>query len=99
MGKAVSAGRLLGRIQRTFLGWKGKGHGFIATDNHEKFFFHQDDVIGQLTPPEGSLVTFNVIRQPVKPPPKPGSPAATIRAEKKSVHDRAVNIQIETMPQ
>lgn len=102
MGKAVSADRLLGRIQRVFTGWRGKGHGFIVTDAHEKFFFHQDDVIGQLIPPESSLVTFNVIRQPLKPPPKPGTRAAALAARpegQKPVHDRAVNIQIETMPQ
>lgn len=99
---AVSRDRLLGRIQRAFQGWKGKGYGFIFTDDHQKFFFHQDDVIGQLTPPEGSLVTFNVIRQPPPKAPKPGSRAAALaatRPEGKTVHDRAVNIQIETMPQ
>ena len=83
MGQAVSADRLLGRVQRIIVGWKGKYHGFIVTDDYQKFFFHQDDVIGQLAPAESSLVTFNVIRQPAKT---------------QKAHDRAVNIQIETMP-
>lgn len=83
MSEAVSRERFLGRVQRILVGWKGKYHGFIITDDYQKFFFHQDDVIGQLAPAESSLVTFNVIKQ---------------TAKSQKAHDRAVNIQIETMP-
>lgn len=94
MGSTVSRERLLGRVQRVLVGWRGKYHGFIVTDDYQKFFFHQDDVIGQLPPVESSLVTFNFIRQP---PPRPKKGAAATD-KPKEIHDRAVNIQIETMP-
>jgi cold shock CspA family protein len=78
----ANANRLLGRVQRVLSGFAGKQYGFILTDDYQKFFAHQDDVIGQRMPPEGSLVTFDVLKQ-------------TSRQKR----DRAVNIQIETMPQ
>lgn len=60
-----------------------KRFGFIVTDNHWKLFFHECDVIGKLLPAKDSHVSFDVIKQP------PGS----------SKRDRAVNLQIEAVPQ
>jgi cold shock CspA family protein len=57
-----SGARLFGRIQRVLRrDATGKGYGFILTDTHAKFFFHQDDVIGQLLPEPASHVSFDVL--------------------------------------
>ena len=42
------------------------GYGFIVTDDWKKFFFHQQDVAGQILPEPGSRVNFDVIAQTAK---------------------------------
>lgn len=58
--------RLLGRVQRVFTREASKGFGFILTDDAQKFFFHAQDVKGQLLPEPGSLVRFRPIKQTAK---------------------------------
>jgi cold shock CspA family protein len=68
---------------RVFQVNENKRFGFIVSDGHYKFFFHERDVIGKLLPAKDTHVSFDVIKQP------PGS----------SQRDRAVNVQIEAVPQ
>ena len=79
----INASRLYGRVQRAIRpAGKARGYGFVLTDNQVKFFFHQDDVVGQLLPEAGSHVSFDVLP---KSSPK--------------LLDRAINVQIESVPQ
>jgi cold shock CspA family protein len=54
--------KLLGRIKRV-IPKERLGYGFIVTDDWKKFFFHQQDVAGQVLPPEGARVNFDVVKQ------------------------------------
>jgi cold shock CspA family protein len=56
--------KLLGRVQRV-IPRERLGYGFIITDDYKKFFFHQQDVAGQVLPVEGSRVNFDVVKQTV----------------------------------
>lgn len=57
--------KLLGRIQRV-IPKERLGYGFIVTDDWKKFFFHQQDVAGQVLPLQGTRVNFDVVRQTAK---------------------------------
>jgi len=78
--------KILGRVQKVFPRER-LGYGFIVTDDWKKFFFHAQDVAGQLLPDPGSKVKFHVVRASVD-----------AKNPEKKLHDHAVNIEIVSVP-